>query len=112
MRQEIIDLLDEGETLVDGKDGIERAAERVMQLRECVGVWKGTGEEKARSRFVDGLEGIVEERARRQARQEGDKDLSGSLAGETRNEGKGIPGGVGPGLFRNLQRLREEIYME
>lgn len=112
LRQEIVDLLDEDETLVDGKDGLERAAERVMELRECVGVWKGTGEEKARSRFVDGLEAIVEERARRQVRQERSKALSGSLAGETRSEGKGITGGVGPGLLRNLQRLREEIYME
>lgn len=103
LRQEIGDLLDEGETIVNGKDGLERAADKVLQLRECVGVWKGTGEEKARSRFVDGLEGIVEERARRQARQEGDKELS---------EGKGITGGVGPGLIRNLQRLREEIYMD
>ena len=62
LRQEIVDLLDEDESLVDGKDGSERAAERVMQLRECVEVWKGTGEEKARSKFVDELEGLVEER--------------------------------------------------
>lgn len=112
LRQEIVDLLDEGETLVDGNDGLERAAARVMQLRECVGVWKGTGEEKARSKFVDGLEGIVEERARRQARHESEKELSGSLAGEARSDGKGATVGVGPGLFRNLQRLREEIYMD
>lgn len=112
LQQEILDLLDEGETLVDGKDGLDRAAARVMQLRECVGVWKGTGEEKARSRFVDGLEGIVEERARRQARQESGKESSESLVGEKRSEGKGSTGGVAPGLFRNLQRLREEIYME
>ncbi|MCJ1427153.1 hypothetical protein MMC29_005056 [Sticta canariensis] len=115
LRQEILDLLEEGESLLDGKDGLERAAERVMQLRECVEVWKGTGEEKARSRFVDGLEGIVEEyqeRTRRQPGQEGGKELSRPLVEETRSDGKGITSGVGPGLLRNLQRLREEIYME
>ncbi|MCJ1466265.1 hypothetical protein MMC07_004884 [Pseudocyphellaria aurata] len=109
LRQEIVDLL---ETLVDGNDGLERAAARVMELRECVGIWKGTGEEKARSKFVDGLEEIVEERTRRDARQKSDKELGGSLAGEARSEGKGATGRVGPGLFRNLQRLREEIYMD
>lgn len=100
---------------MDGKDGLERAAERLVQLRECVEVWKGTGEEKARSRFVDGLEGIVDEyqqRTRRRPEQESGKELSKSLGGETRSDGKGITSGVGPGLLRNLQRLREEIYME
>lgn len=112
MRREIMDLLDEGEGMVGGKDGWERAAERVQELRDSVAIWKGTREERARDRFVDGLEAMVEERIKKQPRPWGGKVLGGVMAEDKGVEGKTAAAGVGPGLLRNLQRLREEIYME
>lgn len=91
------------------------------ELRECVGVWKGTGEEKARGRFVDGLEGLVEEeKRRRRGRRSGDgregnlkadhedgKSTATSVATAARSGGAEVSSG--PGFLR---RLRDEIYME
>ncbi|KAL4992616.1 hypothetical protein BDW68DRAFT_149346 [Aspergillus falconensis] len=102
-------LHDEINELLNGDGGIEAAARRVEALRTLSLVWKGTAEEKARERFVDGLAKIVEERRRvveapvqsQQAQKTGSR-------GHQRQESEG-PGG---GIFRNLQRLREEIYLE
>ena len=118
LRYEIADLLSEDAGLVDGKNGLQRATERVRELKDCVRVWKGTGEEKARGKFVDGLEALVEEEwKRRQGRQGGGKGVGPPVVdnkkrAETTEVSGGGDGGVGPGFLRNLQRLREEIYME
>lgn len=111
IRQDILALLKEGDKLEDGKDGVERAVERVREVRACLGLWKGTGEEKARMRFVDGLEKMVEERTRSKIGAADEKVTSGQANEETRSDVKPMPS-RGPGLLRNLQRLREEIYME
>lgn len=95
-----------------GKDGWNRAAERVGELRDSVTVWKGTREERAREKFVDGLEAMIEERMKRLSRSMEGNILRGAAAEEKGVEGKPTAVGVGPGLLRNLQRLREEIYME
>jgi hypothetical protein len=72
-------------------------------------VWKGTAEEKARARFVEGLLKIVEERRKAlEAAAAPVQQVAGSSRGHQRQESEG-PGG---GIFRNLQRLREEIYLE
>ena len=55
LRQETLDLL------AGPDDGVSKAEEMVQELRACVVVWKGTGEEKARGKFVDELEEMVEE---------------------------------------------------
>jgi len=44
--------------------GYEAAMERVRAMRELAGVWRGTGEERARTRFVDGLERVAGEKLR------------------------------------------------
>lgn len=111
IRQDILALLKEGDIVEDGKDGVERAVERVREVRACLGLWKGTGEEKARKKFVDGLEKMVEERTRRQIGAADEKVKSGQANEETKADVKPMPS-RGPGLLRNLQRLREEIYME
>ncbi|KAI9836327.1 MAG: hypothetical protein M1838_005080, partial [Thelocarpon superellum] len=61
LRQEIADLLQSGKT---GEDGLEAAIKRVEELRELAHVWKGTAEEKARVKFVDGLIKLIEDRQR------------------------------------------------
>lgn len=111
MRQDILALLKEGDKLKDGKDGVERAVEKVREVRACLGLWNGTGEEKARKIFVDGLEKMVEERTRRQIGAAYEKVTSGQANEEIKADVKSMSS-RGPGLLRNLQRLREEIYME
>ncbi|KAL4980771.1 hypothetical protein BDW66DRAFT_124753 [Aspergillus desertorum] len=95
--------------LLDGDGGIEAAARRVEGLRTLSLVWKGTAEEKARGRFVDGLAKVVEERRKVvEAPVQNQQAQNSGLRGHQRQESEG-PGG---GIFRNLQRLREEIYLE
>lgn len=96
----------------------------VQQLRACVEVWKGTGEEKARGKFVDELEEMVEEERRKNREGNPVKETlkisprpSGSvLAGINRGmpapPSRSTETTSGPGFLRNLQRLRDEIYME
>ncbi|KAL6239979.1 hypothetical protein BDW75DRAFT_235813 [Aspergillus navahoensis] len=102
LRSEIYELL-------DGDGGIEAAARRVEALRTLSLVWKGTAEEKARGRFVDGLAKAVEERRRlvEPPVQSQQAQNSGS-----RGHQRQVSEGPGGGIFRNLQRLREEIYLE
>ncbi|KAL4744391.1 hypothetical protein BDW72DRAFT_209052 [Aspergillus terricola var. indicus] len=95
--------------LLDGDGGLEAAARRVEALRTLSLVWKGTAEEKARVRFVDGLAKAVDERRRAvEAPMQSQQAQNSGSRGHQRQESEG-PGG---GIFRNLQRLREEIYLE
>jgi hypothetical protein len=103
LKREIAELLALDEGGARGSDeGLKTARERVAALREVVGVWKGTGEERARMKVVEGLEGMVEERRRV-------LDVGG---GARREQAEARTGGGGRGFLGGLQRLREEIYME
>jgi hypothetical protein len=44
--------------------GIEDAAHRIEELKELATVWKGTAEEKGRTKFIESLAKIVEDRHR------------------------------------------------
>ncbi|OJJ36538.1 hypothetical protein ASPWEDRAFT_108170 [Aspergillus wentii DTO 134E9] len=110
LRAEVAALLDSNG---GGLEGVEAAARRVEAVRVLATVWKGSAEEKARNRFVDSLGKMVEDRRRtleNQADQQSQQRSSSSSRrpAHQRQESEG-PGG---GLFRNLQRLREEIYLE
>lgn len=101
----------------DSSAGMEKAKARVEELREVVGVWKGTGEEKARGKWVDGLARVVEEEERRRSEAITGRRPGVSAAGRkaVEEQQQGRPSAEisrGPGFLRNLQRLREEIYME
>lgn len=112
LRGEIQLMLQEGE--------IEQARQRVQELKECVTVWKGTAEEKARRVWVEDLESWVEgeiSRMMRLGREKGGSEYQGK---EDRREREKVRGGVareeipartgsGAGFLR---RLREEIYLE
>lgn len=120
LRQEIIDLLDESE------DGVLKATERIQELRTCVEVWKGTGEEKARGKYVDELEAIVEEEEERRESKREDVSITkkgnpkplpsrpngNNAASKTDRETRNADTNSAPGFLRNLQRLRDEMYME
>lgn len=108
IRGEIQSLLDsEG-----GSAGLLAATKRGEQYRVLASIWKGTAEEKARNRFVDGLSKMVEDRrrlldARGINQRSNPSQRSGSVQGRpARSEG------AASGLFRNLARFKDDLYLE
>ncbi|KAL4779886.1 hypothetical protein BJX76DRAFT_65930 [Aspergillus varians] len=110
LRGEILELLDSDG---DGHGGIEAATRRIEAVRTLAMVWKGTAEEKARMRIVEGLMKIVEERRRAvEAAAQPAQQVGTSGPGHSRAHQRQESEGPGGGIFRNLQRLRDEIYLE
>jgi hypothetical protein len=108
LRTEITELLDSNE---GGTAGVAAATVRLQAFRHLAAVWKGTAEEKARNRILDSLAKMVEDRRKTldsQPSRIGRPSIEQSVAGQG-NDDSGGPGG---GLFRNLQRIRDEIYLE
>ena len=107
LKGEVVDLLRAGE--------MEKARERVQDLRKVCLVWKGTSEERARGKWVDGLEQLVDsaEEERRGGRDSGVGDRRAAVKQEEKRErstaGRPADGGGGGGFLR---RLRDEIYLE
>ncbi|RHZ63024.1 hypothetical protein CDV55_107314 [Aspergillus turcosus] len=112
LRNEITDLLS---TNGGGQAGLDAATKRLEALRELATIWKGSAEEKARNRFLDGLAKIIDDR-RRSLENQGSSDQvqarSSSTRGKTTGHQRQESEGPGGGIFKNLQRLREEIYLE
>ncbi|KND94639.1 hypothetical protein TOPH_01000 [Tolypocladium ophioglossoides CBS 100239] len=119
LRDEISGLLRRGE---DPVQGIEKAANRIEELKELTSVWRGTAEEKGRNRFIESLAKMVEDRHRElmremehAARRDGsaaDAAMFGKRAGLTRDtataeDSRSLPGGFG--LMSQLQRLRSGL---
>ncbi|KAF4973396.1 hypothetical protein FSARC_290 [Fusarium sarcochroum] len=76
LRVEISDLLYKSE---DPVQGIEKAAQKIEQLKELSRVWKDTAEEKGRNKFIEGLAKIVEDKHR---------DLMREMEQSTKDKGK------------------------
>ncbi|KAI0517358.1 hypothetical protein F5B22DRAFT_645994 [Xylaria bambusicola] len=110
LREEISSLLNSGSEPVEG---IEKAARRIEELKELTTVWKGTAEEKGRTKFIDSLAKMVEDRhrdlmreieqaGRREGATDGDvghkRSTTGSL--DVTSESRGF------GIMSQLQRLR------
>lgn len=116
LKQEVMDLLADTE----GRGGgVERAMERIGELREVCVIWKGTSEERARTKWVNGLEAIVEDEVRR--REEGKRrgPVGGAVGGQgVRREVSAVKGLADAGEVSRsgtpgfLRRLRDEIYAE
>ncbi|KAH8695423.1 hypothetical protein BGW36DRAFT_382667 [Talaromyces proteolyticus] len=106
LRAEISELLDSNG---GGDAGLAAATERLETLRSLGNVWKGTSEEKARNRFLDGLAKTVDDRRRTLEGQRASTTGRDQIADEPASIDHGAPGG---GLFRNLQRIRDEMYLE
>ncbi|KAL9040095.1 MAG: hypothetical protein Q9180_002128 [Flavoplaca navasiana] len=123
----------EGMLLESDERGAQKARKRVQELKACVEVWKGTSEEKARAKWVEGVEAWVEEYISKfMAARQGKESVSRrqGIGGEgDRGVGEEVIGGVGRGgvNVRNtveappartgsgagfLRRLRDEIYMD
>jgi hypothetical protein len=110
IRSEIQDLLDS-----DGGEynGLDAAAKRVEQYKDLATIWKGTAEERVRSRFVESLGKQVDDRKRvldskalaHRTRTGNAQRLSSAQGRQGQNDGGG-------GFFRNLGRLRDDLYLE
>ncbi|KAI1740486.1 hypothetical protein F4680DRAFT_89506 [Xylaria scruposa] len=114
-REEISGLLNNAGS--DPVEGIEKAARRIEELKELTTVWNGTAEEKGRTKFIDSLAKMVEDRhkelmremeqaGRRDGRTDGEsgqrKSANGGLDAAA-SESRGLSG---YGIMSQLQRLR------
>ncbi|KAK7518305.1 uncharacterized protein IWZ02DRAFT_315412 [Phyllosticta citriasiana] len=96
------------ELIIGTDEGLEAAQIRIQALRELSQVWKDTAEEKARTRFVDGLVRLAEDRHRQC---KNNRNPPQRKADPTRAEGiVDAPEKTG-GFLENLQRMRENIYL-
>lgn len=102
LRAEISDLItgEEG----DGEaGGAEAAMVRIQALRDLAMVWKGTAEEKARVKFVEGLVKVAEEKVK--SVREAAQRQKGGRRQSVRKEPPVSQKGGGGGFLDNLQRL-------
>ncbi|KAM0253856.1 hypothetical protein ACHAQJ_007140 [Trichoderma viride] len=116
-------LRDEISALLNNRDdpvaGIEKAAERIEQLKELTTVWTGTAEERGRTKFIESLAKMVEDKHRELLKEMDMKKGETTLARHERGgsssgvaardvaaaeEAKALPGGFG--LISQLQKLR------
>ncbi|KAK0706419.1 hypothetical protein B0T26DRAFT_453476 [Lasiosphaeria miniovina] len=117
LRDDISTLLNQNP---DPVKGIEDAARRIEELKDLAKVWKGTAEEKGRTKFIESLARMVEEKHRDLLRdmdqssrrdggkpdsEAGSKKASGeSDAAQSENKGYGAYG-----LISQLQKLRSGL---
>jgi hypothetical protein len=106
LRSEIAELI-----TGDPESGIEKAEARVQALRDLAHVWKGTAEEKARTKFVEGLIKLAEEKQRDIEREkERGKDRGQQRPGRSgsvpKPQQQAQPQRSGGGFMENLQRIR------
>lgn len=95
---------------------VEAALQKVEALRVLATVWKGTTEERPRNKFVESLSKTVTDRRDTEGRHQPSPRVnpiprpSSTPGSRLSRDHQG--GETGGGLFRNLQRLRDEIYLE
>ncbi|KAF1729888.1 hypothetical protein CRV24_010431 [Beauveria bassiana] len=130
LRDEISSLLrpDREGGAVDPVAGIERAANRIEELKTLNAVWRGTAEEKGRSRFIESLAKMVEDRHRelmRELEQQQQQQQQQRGASPAKKTGDGMVRGTGSpalgdetrpaqppggfGLMSQLQKLRNGL---
>lgn len=110
-REELSDLLNSEE---GGIAGLEAASKKLDEWQNLALVWKGTAEERARNRVVDGFAKIVDDRKRQlesQSRTRRPQQESARNSAQLSRSGTpSLP--AGGGLFGGLRKLRDEIYLD
>ena len=106
LRSEIADLI-----TGDPEGGMQKADIRIQALRDLAQVWKGTAEEKARAKFVEGLVKLAEEKQRDIDRErERNKERGQQKSARNGSVPKAQPPPqqqkTGGGFLENLQRIR------
>lgn len=118
--QEVLQKLrDEISTLLADPDdpiqGIEKAAQRVEELKDLSVIWKGTAEEKGRAKFIESLAQKVEERHRELLREvetgakKNSKGAEPDVGHRKAAEGGNKSYAPGLGLLNQLQKMRVGI---
>jgi hypothetical protein len=110
LRAEINTLLSSDDTA-----GLEAASERVEELRSLAEVWKGTAEEKARTKIVESLVKTMEDKQkamgkRADGRRQPERAVDmryGDLDGRGAGAGEG-----GYGFLQNLRNLKDGMYLD
>jgi hypothetical protein len=106
LRSEIADLV-----TGDPDAGVDKAEMRIQALRDLALVWKGTAEEKARMKFVDGLVKLAEDKQR-----ELDRERERSKQPRPRSVQKPqlpvVQQQRSGGFLENLQRIRGFVESE
>lgn len=105
LRSEIADLIT-GEP----EGGVEKAETRIQALRDLAQVWKGTAEEKSRTKFVDSLIKLAEDKQKEVEREkERNKDRgqrSGRSGSVQKTQQPAVQQQRTGGFLENLQRIR------
>lgn len=116
LRAEIGDMIVKAE---NRNKGYEAALARVGALRELAEVWRGTAEEKARVRFVEGLVGLAEGRLKELEREDGaryrtaePRKVGGGSAAAAKNAGHSGEKKGTMGFLDNLQRMGSNMSFE
>lgn len=111
LRSEIADLI-----TGDPENGAQLADTRIQALRDLAKVWKGTAEEKARIKFIDGLIKLTEDKQREVERE---KEKSRERGQQKAARGGSVPKPQQPappqrtgGFLENLQRIRGFVESE
>lgn len=111
-RDELAELLSRSE---DPIAGVEKAAYRVEELKRLNQVWHGTSEEKGRTKFLDSLAKMVEDRHKevlRDLEQNGKRDPGVDVESGPRKSVEGVAdnrGTAGYGFMSQLQKLRSGL---
>ncbi|KAH8730946.1 hypothetical protein GQ44DRAFT_700126 [Phaeosphaeriaceae sp. PMI808] len=95
----------------DPEGGMEKVETRIQALRDLAQVWKGTAEEKARTKFVDGLIRLAEDKQREVDKErERSKDRGQQRPARSGSVQKPLQPVVqqqkSGGFLENLQRIR------
>ncbi|KAK7978563.1 hypothetical protein PG988_006053 [Apiospora saccharicola] len=101
-KEDIITLLSTSKNPVAG---IEKAAQRIEELKELLVVWNGTAEEKGRTKFIDTLAKLVEDRHKELLEQANKREPEPAPRKSTEGNVEPKPLG-GYGLMSQLQKLR------
>ncbi|GAB7356512.1 hypothetical protein MBLNU459_g7261t1 [Dothideomycetes sp. NU459] len=115
LRNEISDLL---QGAASAEEGIDAAIKRIEELRDVSSVWKGTAEEKARTRQIDNLMKPVDEEQKALAKRAEARRRTASPGagvdyryGQTTESTRATTQG-GYGFIRNLQKIKDDIYLD
>jgi hypothetical protein len=109
-------------SLAAGVEGLEVATAKVDEMRDLAEVWKGTSEEKARAKVVEGLQKLVDEKAktlntgRRMGATQGSRLMDYRYGGF---DGSAVASKItktatagGYGFLQNLRDFKNEMYAD
>jgi hypothetical protein len=115
LRDDITQLL---QGAISAEDGVAAAIQRIDELRHLSTIWKGTAEERARTRQLDGLQKIVEDEQKALARKSDSKTRTASPAGVdyryngSTDSSRPTNQGSGYGFMNNLRRIKDDMYLD